>query len=87
MTSTQANAETAQQLIERLESSSRDFVRDDIEETERNISRNKKVTILVLVAMVPLVLGQIALIVQAMQTASSSSVSSMSMVSFLGGWS
>ena len=39
MTSTQANAETAQQLIERLESSSRDFVRDDIEETERNIRR------------------------------------------------
>jgi hypothetical protein len=65
----EVNAETTEQLIRRLETSTRRFVRDEIEETERNLRRNNKGRMLVWAAGVPMVIVQVALAVQALLTA------------------
>ncbi len=65
----EANAETTEQLIERLEASARRFVRDEIAQTERDLRRNNKLKKLIWVALVPIVIIQVALGAQDLLTA------------------
>ena len=54
MTSVQENVETTEQFIQRLDASSRDYIRSEIEGTERDIRRNKRAAIIGLAGIVPI---------------------------------